>query len=61
MHAGRENILYVNKAVLTFVSIGVTHVVGGPIGVIMGVRSGPVHSDEFAPVHLKPIFHFKSS
>lgn len=53
VHAGRENILHVNKYVLTFVSIGVTHVVGGPIRVIMGVGCGPVHSYEFAPVHLK--------
>lgn len=53
VHAGRKNILHVNKDGLTFVSIGVTHVVGGPIRVIMGVGSGPIHSYEFAPVHLK--------
>lgn len=53
VYAGSKNYQHANEDVLTFTSIGVAHVVGGPIRVIMWVGSGPIHSYEFAPVNLK--------
>lgn len=38
---------------LTFASVGVAHVVGSTVRVIMGVGSGSIYSDELAPVHLQ--------
>lgn len=38
---------------LTFPSVGVAHVVGSAVRVIMGVGGGSIYSDELAPVHLK--------
>lgn len=38
---------------LTFASIGVAHIIGGTIRVIVWVGSGPVYSDKLAPVHLQ--------
>lgn len=38
---------------LTFASIGVAHIVGGAVGVIMWVGGGSIYSNEFAPVHLQ--------
>lgn len=40
---------------LTFASIGVAHVVGGTVRVIMWVGSGSIYSNELAPVHLQNI------
>lgn len=37
----------------TFASIGVTHIVGGAVGVIVWVGGGSIYSNEFAPVYLQ--------
>lgn len=39
--------------VSTFASIGIAHVVGGTIRVIMWMGSGSIYSDELAPVYLE--------
>lgn len=38
---------------LTFAAVRVAHVVWCAVRVRVGVGSGPIHSNEFAPVHLK--------
>lgn len=40
---------------LTFSSIGVAHIVGGTIRVIVRVGSGSIYSNKLAPVHLQEI------
>ena len=40
---------------LTFASIGVSHIVGGAVRVIVWVGSGSIYNNEFAPVHLQNI------
>ena len=41
--------------VWTFASIGIAHVVGGTIRVIMWMGSGSIYSNELAPVNLEII------
>lgn len=40
---------------LTFASVGIAHIVGGTIGVIVWVGSGSIHSNKLAPVHLRNV------
>lgn len=55
VYTGRKNYQHTSEDAPTFTPVGVAHVVGGPIGVIMWVGGGPIHSYEFAPVNLKKI------
>lgn len=44
---------FIEQIRLTFTSIGVAHIIGGTIRVIVRVGSGSIDSNKLAPVHLK--------
>lgn len=40
-------------ALLTMLPIGIAHVVGCPIRLVVGMSCGPIHCNKLAPVHLQ--------
>lgn len=48
-----EDIVLIQCHCLTFSGVGITHVVGSAIRLIVRVCSGSIYSNKFAPVHLQ--------
>lgn len=57
-HSGQKKTTW--AAQLTVLAVGIAHVVGCPISLVVGMSCGPVHCNKLAPVHLQTPKDFQS-